>query len=296
MKRYVDVIKKVKGFLPRKKYVLLFLSGFLLASLFYFYSEDKYEKEVFSAMAKEVYAEAGPYSYNPDTLALKALHLTHYLAERRLTVFGDKNSFNSIQSSLIQPVTDDLMTARGACGSFSYVLSRLLEEMEIDCRIAQMKANGQYGSHMVVEAKTQQGWVVLDPIFDQYFVNADGSLASFADVKANWGRFSKQVNASYDLAYAYEDARYTNWNKVPVVMPAIKKVLYWTIGKKETDGLSIRSLFLRKYHVLFLTTLLLLVLEAWIVFRMYMKRKQYRLPVDTNKLWSNKERHSPLPA
>ena len=294
MKRYLDLLKKTGKFLPKKKYILLFSGGFLIASLWYFYSEDKYEKEIFSAMAGEVYTQAGPFQHNDDTLLIKALHLTHYLAAPRLEIFGNKE-FNSMQPGIIHPVTFDLLTAKGACGSFSYILSRLLEEMNISTRIAQMKSNGLYGAHMVVEAKTANGWVVLDPIFDQYFIKPDGSLASFDDVKTNWNEYARQVSSDYDLTYRYEGARYTNWTKIPVIMPAIKQVMYWTIGKEKTDGFSLRSLFLRKYHVLFLITLTLLILQALVIMKMYIRKKQFRITLH-ELTWSDKRKHAPFPA
>ena len=35
------------------------------------------------------------------------------------------------------------------------------------------------------------------------------------------------------MNYSYEDVRYSNWTKIPVVFPAIKKILDLTIGKQK---------------------------------------------------------------
>ena len=57
------------------------------------------------------------------------------------------------------------------------------------------------------------------------------------------------------MAYQYEEARYTNWDKVPLVMPLIKNIMYLTMGKEETDSYSLRSLILSKYNLFFNITL-----------------------------------------
>ena len=108
------------------------------------------------------------------------------------------------------------MTTNGACGSYSYILSRLLNELKIPNRIAQMKVNGEYGGHILVEAKTPKGWIVLDGLYDLYFKKMNGELASFKDVQDNWNYFRDQVPANYNHQYRFEGVRYTNWSKIPV--------------------------------------------------------------------------------
>ncbi|WP_315819865.1 transglutaminase domain-containing protein [Paraflavitalea speifideaquila] len=125
------------------------------------------------------------------------------------------------------------MTAQGACGSHAYVLARLLREMNVDVRIPQMTVKGQSAGHIIVEAKASYGWVVLDPLSNVYFRRLNGQLAGFNDVKNNWSYYQQQLPANYNMAYRYEGARYTNWDKIPVVMPLIKNIMYWTMGKEK---------------------------------------------------------------
>jgi hypothetical protein len=96
-----------------------------------------------------------------------------------------------------------------------------------------------------------------------------GKLASIADVQADWEHYSQQTPAHYDPKYNYEGVRYTNWNKIPVLMPALRKVLTWTIGSEKTETISLRTFFLEKYRVLFKLTL---SLYLTILTKLYWKR------------------------
>jgi hypothetical protein len=110
-----------------------------------------------------------------------------------------------------------------------------------------MKAGGFYGAHNVVEVKIGKEWVVLDPTYNLRFIRPDGKLACFADVKNDWPFYSKQVPADYNLAYHYEDARYTNWSKIPVVSPAAKAMLTLVIGPERTNAFSMRTILMNTY-------------------------------------------------
>jgi hypothetical protein len=193
------------------------------------------------------------------------------LGANRSGVFSIKE-VSSFKASVIHPVTYDLMTTNGACGSYSYILSRLLNELKIPNRIAQMKVSGKYGGHILVVAKTAKGWVVLDGLYDLYFKKSNGELASFKDVHNNWNYYRNQVPANYNHQYSFEGVRYTNWNKIPVVMPAIKGVLTLTVGKEEANNFSLRTSFLRKFHLLFKVTGFVCLAFLGLAIRNYLRR------------------------
>jgi hypothetical protein len=226
-------------------------------------------------------------SNKEEALLLNSLHLTHHLGEDRAPIFSGKD-FNSFKSSVIHPVTYDLMTTDGACGSYAYILSRLLNELKIPNRIAQMKVNGRYGGHILVEAQTGKGWVVLDGSYDLYFKKANGDLASFNDVQNNWNYYRTQVPANYDLRYKYEGVRYTNWNRIPVVMPAIKSIMELAIGQEAVRYFSLRTSFLRKFHVLFEVTLFICLAIFGFVIRNYLRKNPEMIRIYFPNLYSKK--------
>jgi hypothetical protein len=239
------MMKRVFGNL----YFLTFLNGFLLASLFYFKMEANYEKELFSAIHSDISSKMKS-TDNGDTLLVNVLHTCHNLLAERGSVFIGKY-FGGIKSDLIEPASMDLMTGNGSCGSYSIVMARVLQGYQFQVRIAQMKSYGVFSGHILVEVNTVHGWVVLDPLFDQYFVNPSNKLASFDEVKNNWNYYTRQLPPGYDMHYRYEDVRYSNWSKIPFLLPSVKKILDLTIGKKEADDISIRTYFLRKYNLCF---------------------------------------------
>lgn len=270
LKSFRKSFAKSVGKMISSRYALVFVNGFLLASLLYFYSEDAYEKKLFEALASYVNEKTPGAKKNEDALLLNSLHLTYTLGKNRANIFANKE-INTLKASLIHPVTYDLMTTNGACGSYAYILSRLLNELKIPNRIAQMKVDGLYGGHILVEAKTSKGWVVLDGSYDLFFKRADGSLASFDDVKNNWAHYSSQVPADYNYHYRYDGVRYTNWDKIPVVMPVIKGFLTLAVGKEIANSFSFRTYALRKFHILFEATIFIYLLIFVIPFRRYLQ-------------------------
>lgn len=227
----------------------------MLASLAYLYIEKQYERNIFDSLVAYLQNDLQQNSYpnasvKQDSLLAKSVHLVHQLGVDRLAIFSS-NPVEGIKAGLFQPVSVDLMTSQGACGSHAYVLGRLLREMDFDVRFPQMTVKDQAAGHILLEVNTPHGWVVLDAVSDVYFKRSDNNLASFDDVKNNWTYYQQQVPSSYNMTYRYEGVRYTNWDKIPVVMPLIKNVMYWTVGKKKTDGYSLRSLVLNKYSFLF---------------------------------------------
>jgi hypothetical protein len=236
-------------------HILTFLNGFLLASLFYFKMEANYEKDLFQAIRSSISSKVTA-AETEDSQVVNVMHACHTLLVNRMSVFGGKQ-FQDLESEVLEPASMDLMTARGACASYSMVLARVLEGYHFSVRIAQMKAANVFAAHNIVEVKTPNGWVVLDPLFDVYFINPLHKLASFDDVKNNWAYYEKQLPPNYDLHYRYEDVRYTNWAKIPVLMPLAKKILDLTMGKAAADNISLRTYFLKKYEICFNCALIL---------------------------------------
>jgi hypothetical protein len=280
--------RRATAFRGKAKFVLIFLNGFLFALLLYFYTEDNYEKNLFQALTSYVKTEGvGNKELSEDSLLLKSLHLVHTIEGTRARIFKNQE-ITAWKADFLQPVTYDLMTGKKACGGFCYVLGRLLKESNVDVRFAQMKVGDVYGRHIVMEAKTSRGWVVLDPSFDVFFKRPDGQLASFADVQGNWNYYKQQLPAEYDHTYQYEGVRYTNWDKIPVIMPLIKNVMYFTVGKEKTESYSLRKLVLRKFNLLFNITLVIYLLLVYITVRKFLRNRQKAVYLNPTLLFPRK--------
>jgi hypothetical protein len=238
-------------------YFLTFLNGFLLASLFYFKMESSYENELFQAIHADINSRITK-TESEDSLIAQIMHTSHNLLANRGSVFEGKD-FSGFKADVLEPASMDLMTARGACGSFAMVLARIFQEYKYPVRIAQMKSNGIFAAHNIVEVESRHGWVVLDPLFDVYFIKPSEKMASFDDVKNNWSYYRKQLPAAYDTNYRYEDVRYSNWTKIPIVLPAVKKVMDLAMGKPAADKVCMRVYFLKKYNICFDVVLIIFI-------------------------------------
>lgn len=260
----------------RKSHLLIFLNGFLLAALLYFMMENNYESKLFRSLALNVQENVAKDSTGmsrENAILVHSLNLVYNLEKSRSVIFGPHN-IDSWKSNLIQPLTFDLMTGQRACGGFSMVLARLLKEQNIEVRIPQMKVGDTEGGHIVVEAKTSYGWVVLDPSFNVYFKKDINRLASFDDVHQNWATYAVNLPADYNLAYRYEGVRYTNWSKIPVLMPAARGTMNLFWGKERTDSFSLRAALLEKFNVLIKATGLLYLITLIISARYLIRRQR----------------------
>jgi hypothetical protein len=253
-------------------YFLMFLNGFLFASLCYFKMEAAYENGLFLSLKNDIDNKIDA-DDTPDSVVVKAMHVCNYLMGNRAYMFRDK--FMTLKADFFQATSVDLMTTRGACGSYSTVLARVLQSFHYPIRIAQMKSGGVFAAHNLVEVETGNGWVVLDPTYDLYFVRPDAHLASFEDVKDDWSYYAKQVPKDYDTAYHYEGVRYSNWTKVPILFPAIKKALNFFLGTQKADTISIRTYLLKVYDISFYITLLLYFPLFFFTFGSFVKTKVF---------------------
>jgi len=257
----------------RNLYFLMFLNGFLIASLFYFRMQSAYENGLFASIKSSIDHQIDT-DDTRDSIVVKAMDVCHLLMHNRASTFTGAAMLGP-EADFFNGASVDLMTTRGACGSYALVLARLLQEYGYPVRIAQMKAEGIFGDHNLVEVNTGKSWVVLDPTFDLRFIRPDARLASFADVQHNWNYYSTQTPKDYNPVYKYEDVRYTNWTKIPVLFPAIKSIFRISMGRERTDTFSVRTLFLKIYTVYFYITLLLSIPVILLTIRKLVKIKVF---------------------
>jgi len=254
-----------------------FLAGFLCCAMLYSKLEGNYQNRLFRSLHQSV--QAGLVSANsPDSVMVRCMHFSHYLLERRRNLFENTAVDRGLDPDFLHPVTVDLMTADGVCGSYSIVLANLLRTFGYKVRIAQMQVRGVFGGHIVVEADGGRGWVVLDPLYDLCFRRPGGhGLANFRDVQLDWASYSPQTPSGYNPSYRYENVRYTNWQKIPVLMPAAKQLLTLFLGSAAADTFCLRVMVLNVneclFDVLLAISLLILLVK---VFRHIRRRSPTR--------------------
>jgi hypothetical protein len=235
--------------------------------------ESSYENGLFAAIKSSIDSRLDA-NDNTDSILVKSMNACYQLMNNRASTFTDNNARDlGPESTIFHSTAIDLMTTQGACGSYSQVLARILETYHYPVRIAQMKANGIYGAHNIVEVDNGRNWTVLDPTFNLYFVRPDSRLASFADVQNNWPYYSKQVPRGYNFDYHYEDVRYANWSKIPVLSPAIKGLLNLGMGAERANVLCLRTFFLNTYSVYYYLILLLYIPIFLMTLRLVIKTK-----------------------
>ncbi len=234
-------------------------------------------------------------SMSEEEVTLTLLHKLHSIMWTTKPMFAPRDdpdgndSWRSPTDSWVTDVVDLLATGEGGCGSFSLVVGKALDRAGIDFRILQMTCQQNTpGCHILLEAKIDGRWAVLDPLFDLSFRKPDGKLASFAEVSRDWDQFRQQVPESrrtapptseryYDTAmYDYSDVRGTNWNKVPVLMPAVRRLLVWVIGEERTKYISLRSWVYDINEVYLVASSIAYLLVLLLHWRRWRKRRTQR--------------------
>jgi hypothetical protein len=270
----IKTLYRVVKHIFKNLYFLTFLNGFLLASIFYFKMEANYENLLFKGIKISIDRKVD-FNDTEDSVAIKIMNSCYTLLDNRSHVFDNDESLDGFQVDFLHPATVDLMTAKGACGSYSMVLARVLQNYHYPVRIGQMKANGVFAAHNIIETRLNNRWVVLDPTFNLYFVRPDNQLAGFEDIKNNWDYYSKQVPANYNHEYKYEDVRYTNWEKIPIVLPAAKRFFGFIFGKERIDTFCMRVHFLKLYEIYFYGMLILYIPVFFMTLRRAIKTKLF---------------------
>ncbi|MFN5803937.1 MAG: hypothetical protein ACK420_01255, partial [Sphingomonadales bacterium] len=108
-----------------------------------------------------------------DTVYLRQLMVSiNTMMQDRYNIFKGSEQL-SYKARFFKSVDADLMYGAGACGGFSKVLSRAIKTAGFTTRIGQMKVNGNYGGHILLEAylPSLQKWVVMDPLYLLAFTN-----------------------------------------------------------------------------------------------------------------------------
>jgi hypothetical protein len=179
----------------------------------------------------------------------RALALTHAVHRTLGAVNASRGARPPDHSGLFGGNLEYLLGEGGACGTHSMLLTRLLQLAGIDASIAQMRVDGVWGGHIVSLAHLGDVRTPLDALFDVHFLDSAGRPADIESVVENWPAFASQPPPSYPAKYDYDAVRLTNWNRIPVVLPLVRKLSALALGEEAVDAFSLRAHVLNQYRV-----------------------------------------------
>jgi hypothetical protein len=179
------------------------------------------------------------------------VQLTFRIQKARRENVKEMQGMTPLKARLFRSGDMQLLDASGACGNFSHVLAELFKTLGMPVRMVQLEQNVEFGSHIVIEAKVNNKWAAADGLYKLYFLKPDSSLASMEDVRNNISYCSRQFPVGYPYADAYNDFRYTNWDKIPVLMPLLRGVLSLVKGKEYLETFSLCSYLLNLHRAHF---------------------------------------------
>ena len=124
---------------------------------------------------------------------------------------------------------------RGPCGSKSRVVKAMLRATRAQARLRLLLDDDGGSVHTVVEALDGDRWIVADPTYAIVFHRRDGRGATAADLAADTALFHAHVDTipGYSPEYDYDAHTLFNWQKVPVVLPAVRDALTRLLGPER---------------------------------------------------------------
>ena len=242
---------QVKKIFRPSAWLLAFNFAFGLM-LFQKYIDYRYEYALYRTMATNNRVAGDEAQTFKNLVAL-----TYRIQAARSANVRGMMGMNPLKGRLFRSGDMQLLDANGACGNFSHVLAEFCQAADMDIRLVQLKQNGKFGSHIIMEAKVNGKWATADCLFKTIIYNPDSSFASMAEVQKTPALYANSFPAHYPYADAYKDYRYTNWDKIPVLMPMLKSILTLVKGPEWTNTLSLRVYFLNLHKAQFFFLLLL---------------------------------------
>jgi len=136
---------------------------------------------------------------------------------------------------------------RGGCGSHVRVVVTMLQAAGMQARPLIVLSPAGKNIHTVVEGWVDGRWVVGDPLYGIAFRDRAGQLATVKELVADRPLFMKQVSGApgYDKElYDYDQVTLFNWNKIPVLLPAVRRVLVLLLGEARVQDIVRPSLWM----------------------------------------------------
>lgn len=243
---------------------IIALNAIMVLLLFFKYIDYRYEYAVYRSLV------TSNLDRKSETKTFKnLLSLTFKIQSDRRGYINDMYGMNPFKSRWFRSGDIQLLDATGACGNFSHVLAELCQVAGFEVRMVQLYYQGHFGGHNIVEAKVDGKWVAADGLFKTFWVNPDSSLASLEEIRENPKLYSNQWPKGYPYQNAFTNFHYTNWDKIPVIMPALHEILCLILGEDKADKISIR-IYLLNLHKAQFVFLLLVYFPIFIVSLRYL--------------------------
>jgi len=225
-------------------HVLVAIHVAMLLMIVVLISDSSFEDQLFRLLVERSVSPEMP----AQDQVMAILHRTHALVKPNFEMFAGHQP-SSLRERFFASADLQLHEGYAACGSFSHVLARALQVAGFEVRMGQMLAGNEGGGaiHVIVEAKVDGRWVVLDPIFDLAFFRDDGRLATVADLRRNWSHYRRQLPRNYSPSYDYSGMRHTHWDLIPAFATIWRPLLLHFFDPEEIDGFCFRSYFLNLY-------------------------------------------------
>jgi hypothetical protein len=169
---------------------------------------------------------------------------------------------------------------RGGCGSHTRVVTAMLASKGIPSRSLHILDPQGNSIHTVVEARIGDRWVVSDPLYGIVYHRRDGALATREDLVTDYANFRRQVDnvRGYNKQlYDFDQATLFNWNKIPVVLPGIRKVLVMMFGEAWVAGIERPEIWMWPYEMYAVLCFLAAIVCAWWSLRLQPKKPAARV-------------------
>jgi hypothetical protein len=245
----------------------------VISAIFYLGVEFQHENNTYF----NIINSANRFTHNnSDTAKIKSLvlHVFEMMRDRH-KIFRNKEQL-SWKQEFFKSVDADLMYGAGSCGGYSKVLTRSLSLAGYKVRIGQLKVQGYFGGHILMEvfSKEFNKWILVDPLYGVMVTDSSGNPVSYVEAEQRWDEIKNNFPLSYQAAYRYQGIRYTNWDKYGWASRLAKSILTPIIGKDNIDYFSLRPLLLSTYKVYFVLCLFLFFLYHSLNFYTFLKKQK----------------------
>ncbi len=153
---------------------------------------------------------------------------------------------------------------RGPCGSKSRLVKAILKAGGDAVRLRLLLDDEGTSVHTVVEVRDGDRWILADPTYGIVYHLRDGRGATAEDLGADTALFRAHVDTipGYGAGYDYDAHTLLNWEKVPILLPAIRDLLTRVMGAERVAEIKRPTLWMypRLFYALAFLGLALLCL------------------------------------